>query len=471
MNPRWPLSDLFERLDGRDEREFLPAALEVIETPASPVGRLLGLLIILFFCVALAWSILGRVDIIATAPGRLLPIGGVKLIQPAEEGVVRAILVHDGQAVKRGQILIQLDATPASADRDRLNTDVIQARLDVARLEALSQALASGRPARFAPPPGAPADLVAQARAALQAQADQQAAKLADLSEQIQQKTAEEAEDEAQSRQVAASIPLLAKKEQIHHDLSVQGYGTSLAYLDAQQQLSDARHGVEVQSQRAAQARAARGALERERAEACAEFAAGILADLRKAEQQANEQGQDLLKAQDKASQTDLRAPADGVVEQLAAHTSGGVVTPAETLMIVVPDNQALTIEARLSDADVGFVHAGQAVKVKVETFNFTRYGLIDGRVTDVSRDVVEPDQGQAGGAPAPPGGSQARPSQPTYVARIALSRSSMMIDGRSEPLAPGMAITAEIKTGERSIISYLLSPLARRTSESLRER
>lgn len=471
MNARWPLSDLFERLDGRDEREFLPAALEVIETPASPVGRLLGLVIILFFCVALAWSILGRVDIIATAPGRLSPVGGVKLIQPAEEGVVHAILVHDGQAVKRGQILIQLDATPASADRDRLNADVMQAKLDVARLQALSQALASGAPPRFTPPSGAPANLVAQARAALQAQAAQQAAKLADLGEQIQQKAAEEAEDEAQSRQISASIPLLAKKEQIHRDLSVQGYGTSLAYLDAQQQLSDARHGVDVEAQRAAQARAARAALERERAETRAEFAAGVLADLRKAEQQASEQGQDLLKAQDKANQTDLRAPADGVVEQLAAHTPGGVVTPAETLMIIVPDNQPLTIEARLSDRDVGFVHAGQPVKVKVETFNFTRYGLIDGRVTDVSRDVVEPGERQTGDTPAALGGSQARPSEPTYIARIALSRSSMMIDGRSEALTPGMAITAEIKTGERSIISYLLSPLARRTSESLRER
>ena len=222
---------------------------------------------------------------------------------------------------------------------------------------------------------------------------------------------------------------------------------------------------MDVESQRAAQARAARGALERERAEARAEFAAGILADLRKAQQQANEQGQDLLKAQDKASQTDLRAPADGVVEQLAAHTPGGVVTPAETLMIVVPENQPLTIEARLSDSDVGFVHAGQSVKVKVETFNFTRYGLIDGRVTDVSRDVVESGERQAGDTPAPAGGSQPRPGQPTYIARIALSRSHMMIDGRSEPLSPGMAITAEIKTGERSIISYLLSPLARRTS------
>jgi len=471
MKLRWPLSDLFGRLDGRDEREFLPAALEVIETPPSPAGRMLGLVIILFFCIALGWSILGRVDIIATAPGRLSPVGGVKLIQPAEAGVVHAIFVHDGQSVRRGQILIQLDPTPASADRDRLGVDVIQAKLDVARLQALSQALASGRPPRFTPPSGAPAELVAQARAALQAQAEQQAAKVADLSEQIQQKAAEEAEDEAQSRQISASIPLLAKKEQIHHDLTLQGYGTSLADLDAQQQLSDARHGVDVQAQRAAQARAARAALERERAEARAEFAAGILADLRKAEQQANEQGQDLLKAQDKASQTDLRAPDNGVVEQLAAHTLNGVVTPAETLMIVVPDNQPLTIEARLSDGDVGFVHAGQSVKVKVETFNFTRYGLIDGQVTDVSRDVVDPGERQAGDTPSAAGASPARPSGPTYVARIALSRSSMMIDGRSEMLTPGMAITAEIKTGERSIISYLLSPLARRTSESLRER
>ena len=166
-----------------------------------------------------------------------------------------------------------------------------------------------------------------------------------------------------------------------------------------------------------------------------------------------------------------MRAPIDGVVDQLAVHTLGGVVTPAQHLMIVVPDSRNLMIEAQLANRDVGFVHPGQLVKVKVETFNFTRYGLVDGHVVDVSKDVVvQDDPRQPGAADAAATGEPRRPSA-TYVARIVLDRTSMIIDGRSEPLQPGMAITAEIKTGNRSIMDYLLSPIARHTQESLHER
>jgi hemolysin D len=165
-----------------------------------------------------------------------------------------------------------------------------------------------------------------------------------------------------------------------------------------------------------------------------------------------------------------LRSPIDGVVDQLAVHTLHGVVTPAEHLMIVVPDSRNLMVEAHLANRDVGFVHTGQAVKVKVETFSFTRYGLLEGRVVGVSRDVISEDERQSSGDPMAAQGG-ARIGSPTYVARIALAKTSMMIDGRREQLQPGMTITAEIRTGNRTIIDYLLSPLARRSQESLHER
>ena len=459
-----------DRYDRRGEREFLPAALEVLETPPSPLGRTLGYVIIAFFAVALGWAVLGRVDILATAPGRVLPTGDVKLIQPLDPGVVRAIDVRDGAYVKPGQVLVEFDPTQAGADRDRLAHDLMQARLEVVRLTALKD----GHPDRIADVSGAAASDMEEARAAAHAQAAEQSAKLADIGQQISQKGAEAAEEGAEMDKLKGSIPLLDEKERIHRELTRQGFGTSLAYLDARQQASEARHQTGVLAQRKLQAGAARAALTQQRAAAAAEYRANILSDLAKAQEKQNELEKEFVKADEKTSQTELRAPISGVVEQLAIHTVGGVVTPAERLMIIVPEDHDLTIEAQLANRDVGFVHPGQPVQIKVETFNFTRYGLLKGRVIDVSRYTLAPADDHASDPHAQDAGAAGEHTaagSPSYLARIALLRDSLVIDGRREAVQPGMAVTAEIKTGRRTVLDFLLSPLARRAEESLHER
>jgi len=459
-----------ERFDRKDEREFLPAALEVLQTPPSPAGRGVAMLIGTFFTIAVAWSFLGKVDEIATAPGRLLPSGKTKVVQPLDPGVVKSIDVQDGDHVKAGQLLIALDPTSPGADRDRLAHDLVQARLDVARLTALKP-VAEGRGGAgdIGVVEDATPDDIAQARAALRAQLDAQAAKVAGLEQQISEKRAEAGEVSATIDKTNASLPMLAEKQRLHARLREQGYGTSFASLDAEQQLSDARRDLQVLAERQTQARASAAALERERAQAVSEFDANVLSDLEKAREKENELEQDFIKAQQKSTATEMRSPIDGVVEELAVHTVGGVVTPAQRLMIVVPDNQALTVEAQLANRDVGFVHPGQDVSVKIETFNFTRYGLVHGKVIDVSRDAVAQATRQA----EDPAAGQPPPStsSPTYVARISVDQTSMMVDGRREALMPGMAVTAEVKIGRRTIIDYLISPLARRTSEAMHER
>jgi hemolysin D len=318
-------------------------------------------------------------------------------------------------------------------------------------------------------PAGANADDVAQVRAALRSQVETQAARVHGLEDQIAQKRAEAAEVAATIAKLKASLPMLAEKERLHKDLHDQGYGTTFSYLDSQQALSDARNDLNVLGQRAVQARAAQANLASQRDQVRAEYAAQILADLAKAEEKNNELTQDLVKAREKAGNTLLRAPVDGVVEQLAVHTVGGVVAPAEHLAVVVPGGRGLTVEAQLANRDVGFVRPGQDVAIKVETFTFTRYGLLHGRVIAVSRDSQAVPEAPAsnGSAPAPAAG----PASPAYLARIAVDQSDMQVDGRREPLIPGMAVTAEIKTGRRTIIDYLLSPLARKSNEALRER
>ena len=468
------LTQLFRNLadafDSHDEREFLPAALEVVETPPSPVGRIFALVIVLFFLCALAWAFIGRVDVIATAQGRILPAGDIKIIQPLDPGVITAIHVQDGQHVSAGQLLVELDPSQAAADRDSVASDLMQAKLDIARLTALKLAAERGGAPVLIAPPDAPPERLAEAQAAMEAQADKQAAAVSDLTEQISQKTAEADEVNAETDKLNATMPMLVQKEAIHRDLTARGYGTILTYLDAQEQLAGAKHDLAIQLQRKDEVAAARAALVEQRDGARSQYVADIFSDLRKAEQDENQLSQQLVKATVKSDQTQLRAPIDGVVEQLAVHTLQGVVTPAEHLMIVVPDNRDLVIQAQLSDRDVGFVHVGQPVKVKVETFNFTRYGLVDGRVIDVSKDVIDPAEQQADIDPQPTPQSRSA-NAPTYVARIALSKTQMMVDGEFEPLQPGMAVTAEIKTGNRTILDYLLSPIARKAQESLHER
>ena len=453
-----------------DDAAFLPAALEILETPPSPTGRALAAIIIAFFVLAVAWALLGKVDIFATAIGRLVPAGKVKIVQSLDAGRVRAITVQDGDHVLAGQVLIELDPTDTGADRDRLSHDLVSAELDVARLRALKHAIDGHRaPHAIDVPAGATARDVEMANAAMRAQADGQAEKLAALQQQISQKQAESAEVTAEIGKLNGILPLAEEKRNRRQILRDKGYGTSFAFIDAEQQVSETRNEIAVQMQRAAAVRAGRAALEQQRNEEGSRYASDILEQLSKAEQRRNELSGESIKAERKSGDTKLRSPIDGVVEQLAVHSIGGVISPAQRLLNVVPDNQNLFVEALVPNRDVGFIHPGQRAEIKVETFNFTRYGLLHGEVVSVARDSApagarEPLDPQATDSATVPG-------SPSYSVRIRLDRNTMVVDGHARPLVPGMAVTAEIVTGRRTIMDYLLSPLARRASESLHER
>lgn len=461
------------------EREFLPAALEIVETPASPFGRAIAFTIIAFFCLAFAWSWFGHVDIIATAQGQLVPSGKVKIIQPLDSGIVRDIRVQDGDVVRKGDVLVMLDNTEVSADRDRLAHDLSRSELDIARLTALMAASDPDQSVKaFVAPEGASTEATLSAKAFVWAQASEQAEKLASLDRQIDQKQAQSQEVLESIEKLAATTPLLEEKDAIRTKLLATQAGNRFQWLDAEQALLENKHDLTQDRRQLVEIDAARAALERQREQARAEFAHQVLSDLTDAQQSASEQREDLIKAQRKLAETELRSPIDGVVQQLAIHTLGGVVTPAQQLLVVVPRDSSLTLEATIANADVGFVHPGQEVEIKVETFNFTRYGLLHGRVIDMSPDAVTTDRrapdnsssqsSQNSNSTDP---NQASAMSPTYIAKILLDTGSMHVDGRTEPLKPGMAVTAEIKTGSRRIIQYLLSPLKEYASESIKER
>jgi len=460
----------------RDKHQlaFLPAALEIVETPPSPLGRAIGVTIIALFGLALAWASLGEVDIIAAAPGKIIPSGRTKVIQPFETGVVRAIHVRDGQSVKAGQVLIELDPTMNEAERNHLRSDLISAQLDVARLRAAL----SGRDdpvSEFRPPAAASPSLVAMQRQFLVSQTSEVAAKLAALERQRAQKEAERATIATTIAKLDAIIPILQERTNIRKGLADKELVSKIVYLETLHQLVDQQQDRKVQESRYQEAEAAVAALIETRAQAEAEFRRTLSSDLVEAERKVAGLSEDLVRAAQRTKLQDLTAPTDGVVQQLAIHTVGGVVTPAQALLVVVPAESRLEIEAMVPNRDIGFVRPGQDAEIKIDTFNFTRYGLLRGKVVSLSQDAIVRDKPQdKTGDKAP--GAESSTSEPkgqelVYAARISLDRTQMQIDDNLVNLTPGMAVTVEIKTGSRTIISYLLSPLLRYRQEMLRER
>src|ERR1700730_18117496 len=452
------------------EPEFLPAALEIIETPPSPIGRLGAYCLVAVFAFAIVWAWFGRVDIVAVSKGKIIPTGHTKIVQPFEIGVVRAILVHDGQKVGVGDVLIELDPTMNQADLGHQQSDLMAAKIDIARLTAALES-ESDPDARFVPPAGGSHEQGRMGERFLTGHVSQYRSKLAALAGEEKQRQAELESQKLSISKIQSLLPLMEERTQMHKTLFDHQTGSKIAYLENQQELLSNQKDLEMQTSRLKEAEAALVASKAKLEEARAEFHRGFLNDLAEAVRKANGLAQDVAKSEQRTKYQALTAPIDGTVQQLAIHSVGGVVTPAQTLLTIVPADSTIEIEAMVDNQDIGFVHPGQDAEIKVDTFNFTRYGLLHGKVVTLSQDAI-PRDGAGKSDPSKPGAApDSGAAEPSYAARVSLDQTRMQIDDKLLNLSPGMAVTVEIKTGTRRIIDYLLSPILRHSQESLRER
>lgn len=454
-----------------DERAFLPAALEIIEKPASPAGRLTALSICAAALFALIWACFGKMDIIATAQGRVIAVGNTKTIQPMEIGTVRAIRVNDGDAVRKGQVLIELDPTQVGADKQRFAEELRRAELNLAKEQGLWTAVQNHDAPVFtsAQSDASPTEIAA-ARAAMTSAYDEHVATLADLDQQVAEKSAESAAATNSIAKYRASLPFVQQQADLRSELMKLQFSNKLAYLQSQQALVEQQRQLIVLGNEKDQAVAQKLALVQKRKEAESTYEKIVLDDLTKAQAQVAELRAEKIKSSQQLVGKTLRAPIDGTVQQLAIHTIGGVVTPAQALMLVVPRNGGFIVEARVSNHDIGFVHAGQSAEAKVDAFNFTRYGLIEGVVTSLSQDAVAPEEKQSAKTDSSDAKDDVTPES-SYIAYVKLARNWIDTESGRTSLGPGMMVTAEIHTGRRRIIDYLLSPLQRKVSESMHER
>ncbi len=457
----------------QSDHEFLPAALEIMEKPPSPGLRWLLLSVCGLFTIALIWSIIGKVDVVATATGKTLPAANVKIIQPIEIGAVRAIHVKNGQRVKKGQLLIELDPTISGADEAQAGRGLISAQIVEARNRAMMRQMQGGT-ARFDAPEGTPADVVVNQRTLIRSSIAEYEAERASLIQARAEQAANLAGATAEVQKLRETLPLIDRGYAKRKELTDKGYFSEIRLLDYEQQRVELIRNIDVQQANAARARAAMANLSAQMAKLAANFQRTSSTEMATAQDDASVRAEELIKSTKRREYQQLRAPVDGIVQQLAVTTIGGIVQPAQALMVIVPDGADIYVEAQILNKDIGFIREGQRVRIKLEAFPFTDYGLIEATVETISRDAVEKDLPSfQGSSPAKVSQQESRMSAPglVYAARIKLSRNTIKIAGKEQLIGPGMAVQAEIKTGERRIIQYLLSPLQKTMDEAARER
>lgn len=435
------------------EIAFLPANLELADRPSHPAARWSMRVIVTLALVVLLIAIFGQLDIVAVAKGKLLPGDRVKVIQPAVTGVVRRIMVRDGQSVVAGQLLVELDPTQAVADTDKARASRLDAALAIARSQALLKAQTEGR----APDVGAVDGTILSQHQEAQHFADglyrEYQDKLSAAQAELAKREAELETTRQEIAKLAATAPLARQQADQYRSLLAEKYVAQTDYLDKERTALEQEHELTAQKSHAHELIEGIGEQRADIASTTSQFRSTQLDTLDKATQQLEQSRNDETKADTRQKLMSLTAPVSGTVQQLQIHTLGGVATTAQSLMEIVPD-EAVEVEASIENKDIGFVKVGQSATVKIEAFPYTRYGYLTGKVVSVSNDAV-----------------QDKKLGLTFVAHIRLPTNRIRANGQWIHFTPGMEVTAEIRTGRQSVAHYFLDPVIRTAQESMRER
>jgi hemolysin D len=464
----------------RADNAFLAPALEILETPPSPVRIALIWIICALAAASIAWSYIGRIDIIAVAQGKFQPTGRVKVIEPLETGKVAALHVFNGSRVAAGDVLVEFDRSSAEADAQSARAGLASSRAEAARRGAALEA-ASAR--QFDPAPtiawtgDTPPALRAREQRVLSADLGQVAAALASFEAQRGQKLAERDQLLLTIGTQKNLVATLQERVDMRTLLVAERAGAKAAVIDATETLQYQITQLAIQKGQLASGSRALDVFDKDMQKAIEAFRAENAQKLSEAERQAEELEQKLAKAEAAIEHLTLKAPIAGTVQASALTTIGQVVSSGQEVMRIVPEDAGLEIEVYVLNKDIGFVKLGQEAIVKVESFPFTQYGTILARVTRVARDSIpEPEANQNEGDPARAAASATfagaqRTQNLVFPVTLEPEAATIGVEGRLVPLTSGMAATVEIKTGSRRILEFIFSPLVEIAGSAMRER
>jgi len=456
------------------EREFLPPLLEIQESPPSPLHRWLLWTLVALIAALILWACLATVSVVATAPGKFIPDGRVKQIQPLESSIVKAIHVREGQHVQQGELLLELDpalsAAQLRADADKYGFN----RLEQQRLGA---ELSHGRPDYAAI--GQPKARIALEEQTRQAREQAHATKLAEAQATVEEKTQTLAAAEATLTKYQELTAIAQEREASARPLVDTGAISRVDYLQLKEDLAQNSNDLAAQQKTVEGARAAQAEAQRALEQIERDRVADIYDDLNKRVADEPALKGDLDKSTDLYALNWLRAPVTGVVQKIDVTTIGQVVTPAQSLVTIVPDGTPLIVEATVSNQDIGYLQTGQSVEVKVDTFPFQKYGTLKGTLIWVSPDAEDKNAASSdldtrvGARNEEEDKSEATSANSGYVYKVHVRTdgSQFFVDGKPRTVQAGMTAQTDIVTDRRRVIEFFLSPVVKYLDEGLNVR
>lgn len=435
------------------ETEFLPAILEVTETPPSPTGRIIMWSVLLLLVVALAWAILGKINEVAIASGKIIPIGQIKTVQVKNKGIVSEIRVEEGDYVNEGDILVVLDPTTTSADYDSLKKRAAYYRLDIQRLTAEL----TGQPFVPAKDPDLEAHDLAAELALYQSRTSDYQTQRQSRVDIIAQRNAQLQAAQTTYEKYAEGLRIARDKESRLTQLIKENAISEFQLLEQQKETIDYEKNAQAELDTINSQRAAIAEAEQNLANIDASYRKDIMTSLVEAKKEYYSITESIKKADEDSRMATIYAPASGKIYNLAIHTIGGIVTDAQPLMQIVPDDVRLVFEVYAENKDIGFIKRGMEAEVKVSTFNFQKFGMVKAEVEEISADAVD------------------NPSNPEQHGKFKLLLNPISNDinvyGETAQLVVGYGVEAEIKIKEKRIIDFFLDPFRKYTHEALRER
>lgn len=439
-----------------DALDFAPGLLSIQENPPARLPRALMYAVSALFVLLLLWAVYGKLDIIASAEGRLVPQTYVKIVQPADAGIVQDILVKEGEKVVAGQVLMRMDTHIAQADARAIETELALRSLQLRRIDA---ELAGKQLVRM---PDDPAEFFGK----IEAQYRDRRLSYQDALDQARETLRKAQRDYDAAKEILAKLreitPILKAQADAYAEMGKNGYATQVMMRDKQREYLEKARDLRAQEETLASLAAGIALAEKQLSQVSSRYRSELQNERVDAFGHYSKLQQEQLKQEHKTGLLELKASQAGIVKELATHTIGTVVSPGTVLLSIVPENEPLVAEVMVNNDDVGFVYPQQTVKVKLAAYPFQKYGMLDGEVIHVG-----PDADEGGNQKSTKNPNDKPATQPGYKALIVLK--SQALSGLK--LVPGMQVIAEINQGRRTIMEYLLSPVQKTLHESGRER
>jgi HlyD family secretion protein len=446
-----------------DPADFAPPLLRIQEKPPAPLaGWMLRLLLALVAGVIL-WAAFGRLDIVAVADGKLVPSSYLKIVQPAEQGIVKEILVKEGEVVREGQVLVRMDPVLTDADVKAIQAEHDNKRIALRRIDAQL----SGKP--FQRSPGDATQLFAQVDAQYLANVRAYENALAQEQAVLDKARHDLVAAQATKTKLEQVLPHYVEQERAFEKLTKDGFAGRIMYTDKQRERIEKEQDLRTQESVIHSSQSLIEQSEKKLAQITADYRRQLQTERVEVAAQLEKASQELAKQSHRRGLLELRASQAGIVKDLATHTAGTVAAPGTILMTLVPEGDKLVAEVWVSNQDVGFVRPGQEAKLKLAAFQFQKYGMVEGKVLHVNADATEaPSANTRSDALA----GRDRPMGPlAFRALLELAAQELSADGRRYALQPGMQVAGEIHLGTRTVLEYLLSPVQKAFHEAARER